>query len=39
MVLYQAEYMVGGTGWLPSKVIENQDASSGSFSECKTVFQ
>jgi hypothetical protein len=39
MVLYQAEYMVGGTGWLPSKVIENQDASSGSFSECKPVFQ
>lgn len=24
MVLYQAEYMVGGTCWLPSKAIENQ---------------
>jgi hypothetical protein len=24
MVLYQAEYMVGGTGWLPSKVIESR---------------
>jgi hypothetical protein len=29
MVLYQAEYMVGGTCWLPSKVIENQGASLG----------
>src|ERR1035438_8834793 len=29
MVLYQAEYMVGGTCWLPSKMIENQGASLG----------
>jgi hypothetical protein len=29
MVLYQAEYMVGGTRRLPSKVIENQGASLG----------
>ena len=29
MALYQAEYMVGGTSRLPSKVIENQDASLG----------
>lgn len=29
MVLYRAEYMVGGTCWLPSKVIENQGASLG----------
>jgi hypothetical protein len=29
MALYQAEYMVGGTCWWPSKVIENQGASLG----------
>src|ERR1700679_3164708 len=29
MVLYQAEYMVGGTSRLPSKMIENQGASLG----------
>ena len=29
MALYQAEYMVGGTSRLPSKVIENQGASLG----------
>ncbi len=39
MVQYRTEYMVDGTGRLPSKVIEIQRASRGRFANERPIFQ